>query len=203
MASTNSKQEEERDDQHSNHDAATRGTNTSSIILGDEDASSSCVRESSDDNAPGDHEDIHAAETSISDDSIKKEQHQEHQEHVAHSSFAPPPLIQNVSNSSQGRPDLLYRDCCEYVANVKRRLHGLDESGKKSYDQFIHILETWVKRGLTWKEVFSEMFLILKDTPDLLEEFPKFLPANVQDQAMLEIAARRSQPLGEENAGDR
>ncbi len=89
-------------------------------------------------------------------------------------------------------PDLVgmlsLSDCYDYVARVKRGLHELNGGGQQLFDDFLELLGTWVMRGLSWRDVFSKMCLILKDVPDLLDEFPNFLPSGAREEAELRLA---------------
>lgn len=96
-------------------------------------------------------------------------------------------------NTSNTNSSVSIGDCFDFVARAKEQLLRLGQT--ENYDRFIEILSTWKERALTWEEVFVDMTLILKDAPELLDEFLNFLPSG----ARLELKAMGSIAAGEKN----
>ena len=101
--------------------------------------------------------------------------------------------ISNTRINTSNNSSVSIGDCFDFVARAKEQLLRFDQT--ENYDRFIEILSTWKERALTWEEVFVDMTLILKDAPDLLDEFIKFLPTH----ARLELKAMGSIGAGEKN----
>jgi histone deacetylase complex regulatory component SIN3 len=91
----------------------------------------------------------------------------------------------NVQQEHQRDTAILlgFQDCIIYIAKVKKEL--LASRQDEVYNDFVEVLSTWMHRKLAWDEVYGEILNVLKDHPDLLEEFPKFLPEHVQQKSMI------------------
>jgi hypothetical protein len=84
------------------------------------------------------------------------------------------------------------RRCTTYVTRVKTSLLALNHDAE--FDAFLELLCNWSDQGLTPKEVFSQMEVILQDvSPELLAAFTTFLPGDTQEKkAKLHIASSAS-----------
>ncbi|GES74256.1 paired amphipathic helix protein pst1 [Rhizophagus clarus] len=80
-------------------------------------------------------------------------------------------------NSQQGngrKGPVEFNHAINYVNKIKNRF----STDPDTYKQFLEILQTYQKEQKPIQEVYSQVQVLFKNAPDLLEEFKQFLPDN-------------------------
>ncbi|KAH6578977.1 hypothetical protein BASA61_010573 [Batrachochytrium salamandrivorans] len=90
-------------------------------------------------------------------------------------SHSPLPAGQEGARS---RGPVEFNHAINYVNKIKNRFSAEPDT----YKQFLEILQTYQREGKPIQEVYSQVQILFRGAPDLLDEFKQFLPDNSQQQ---------------------
>ncbi|XP_045810013.1 paired amphipathic helix protein Sin3-like 3 [Trifolium pratense] len=90
----------------------------------------------------------------------------------------------NDITSPKKRPNL--EDAKIFLRKIRAQFQGVDDH---IYKSLIFILNMFYRKVKSFNEVHQEVTTLLKDHPDLLDEFTHFLPEGIASQKILCVEA--------------